>query len=160
MSFAIPAGMESPVVLDCSTAFFREEDLDLFDRIPGVFFKSLGFTAVSRVLGGALVGQMLHEARQIESRWPQGRTGGFVLAIALAHFVPEEAFREEVDRLIRAVCSRMRPMPGYDRALLPGAIETEREEAYGRDGVPVSTEIQREVEKLAEELAVPTPWTS
>ena len=38
MSFAIPAGAEPPVVLDCSTLFFREGDLDLFERIPGVFF--------------------------------------------------------------------------------------------------------------------------
>ena len=30
--------------------------------------------------------------------------------------------------------------------------------AYGRDGIPVSTEIQRRLEEIAEELGVPAPW--
>lgn len=160
MSFAIPAGTEPPIVLDGDTSFFKEHDLNLFERIPSVFFKSLGFTAVAKVLGGALVGEMLQEAREIESRWVHAFTGGFVLAIDVAHFGSEETFREEVDRLIRDIGQQMHPMPGYDRALLPGAIEAEREEVYRRDGVPVSTEIQQKLEETSKELGVPTPWAS
>jgi cytochrome P450 len=37
--------------------------------------------------------------------------------------VPEAVFRGEVDRMVRDVRETYEPLPGTDRALLPGAIE-------------------------------------
>ena len=158
MSFAIPAGSGPPIVLDAGTRFFGDDDVDLFGRIPAAFFKSLGFTVVAKVLGGVLTGQMLPEGQKIQEQWPSHAGGAFVFALDVAHFVSEEDFRKEIDRMHRDIASQMRPMPGYDRALLPGALEAEREEAYRLEGIPISKVTQQRVTETAKEYGVSVPW--
>jgi LDH2 family malate/lactate/ureidoglycolate dehydrogenase len=158
MSFAIPAGAEHPVIVDGSTNWFRERDLDLFERVPSAFFMSLGLTAVSKLLGDALSGHMPPHALQVPARWPKGRSGAFILAVDVEHFLPVDAFAAEVDALIHDIARQMRPMPGRRRALLPGALEAERQAIYAREGVPIDLDTKRRLDKIAAELGVPAPW--
>lgn len=160
MSFAFPAGRQPPVVVDFNTRLFSQNELDLFERVPAAFFKSLGLTLSSKLLGGALVGMLLHEGGcQRQEGSPTGGSGGFLLAIDVSHFVPPEAFAAEVDRIHRAVGEQMKPMPGYDRPLLPGAVEARLEEKYRREGIPIGRSIIERVEPVARDLGVRLPWS-
>ena len=160
MSFAFPASRRPHVVVDFDTHFFREDDLDLFERIPGVFFKSLGLVLTSKLLGGSLVGQMLEEGRRHQKTYPSHAGGGTIVVIDPGAFVPREAFCEDVDRFHDEIERQMQPMPGHERALLPGALEAELLERYRREGIPVSTQIVARVEPVADELGVPCPWSA
>ena len=53
-----------------------------------------------------------------------------MLAIDVDHFTQASGFGEVVDRFVTEMCTQMRPMPGSDRALLPGMPEAERRERY------------------------------
>jgi hypothetical protein len=87
ISFAIPGGAEPDLVLDGGSDLFGPyqgpEYDDLHTRIPAVFFKNLGFMAVSSLLGGGLTGFTLPEGDAIQERWSSARLGGMVLAIIL-----------------------------------------------------------------------------
>jgi LDH2 family malate/lactate/ureidoglycolate dehydrogenase len=161
--FAVPSGEEAPVVLDAATCILadyqRGPEYDaLLSLIPAAFFKSIGYTAVASLLGGALSGVTLPEAEALQARWPHAGHGGMVLAIDVAGVVPEAAFRAEVDRLARDVRETYAPMPGTDRALLPGAIEEETRRRHGSEGIRYGTMEQEAARRLGERLAVPLPW--
>jgi len=161
--FAIPSGAEPPVVLDGGTRILadyqtRGEFDDLLSRIPGAFFKSMGYTAVASLLGGGLTGFTLPEAGKVQERWPAAGLGGMVLAVHVGSVVPEEAFRAEVDRMVRDVRESYAPMPGYDRALLPGAVEEERLQLHRREGIHYGEGEQRSARAVSERLGVPLPW--
>ena len=50
------------------------------------------------------------------------------------------------------------PMPGTDRALLPGSIETERTERHRREGIRYGEMEQESARGVSERLGVPLPW--
>jgi LDH2 family malate/lactate/ureidoglycolate dehydrogenase len=161
--FAIPSGEEPPVVLDAATCILadyqRGPEYDaLLTRIPAAFFKSIGYTAVAGLLGGALTGIMLPEADEVASRWRGAQHGGLVLAIHVEAVVPGATFRGEVDRMVRDVRDTYAPMPGMDRALLPGAIEEERLQLHRRDGIRYGEMEQEAARRVSERLGVPLPW--
>jgi len=160
ISFAIPAGERPPIIVDGCTNLFKDEDLDLFERVPSAFFMSLGFTVVAKLMGDALSGQMLRYTREPDPAWPAAGIGAFVLAIDVDHFTAVSGFGEIVDRFVGEICSQMRPMPGHDRALLPGMLEAERQEVYAREGIPLAKEICRQLEATAGPLGVAVPWQS
>ena len=161
--FAMPGGDEPSVVMDGGTRVLPDyqtgpEYDDLLTRIPAAFFKSMGYTSVATLLGGALTGFTLPEAQEIRERWPAAGLGGMVLAIQVDSVVPEEVFRAETDRLVWDVRETYAPMPGYDQALLPGAIEEERRALHRREGIRYGEREQQAVRAASERLAVPLPW--
>ena len=164
LCFAIPGGDEPSVVLDVATCIMadyqRGEEYDpLLSLIPAAFFKSIGYTAVAGLLGGGLTGYTLPDDEGITERWPGGaRLGGMVLAIHVDAVVPEAVFRAETDRMVRDVRDTFEPMPGYDRALLPGGIEEERVEMHRRDGIRYGEMEQESAREVSERLGVPLPW--
>ena len=158
ISFAIPAGERPPIVVDGCTNLFREKDLDLFSQVPSAFFMSLGFTVVSKLLGDGLSGQMLRSTKESAPKWPSGVIGAFVLAIDVEHFTSASSFAEIIDRFSVEICRQMKPMPGNDRALLPGMLEAERQELYLREGIPMANDTCRMLEGIAADLEVPVPW--
>src|SRR3954447_18156817 len=124
--FAIPGQNETPVVLDAATCILADyqrgpEYEALFSFIPAAFFKSIGYGVVAGLMGGGLTGFTLSD--EIRNKYPPARQAGMVLAIDIASVVPEDVFRAETDRMVRDVRETYTPMPGTDRALLPGAIE-------------------------------------
>ena len=128
----------------------------LLSVIPAAFFKSIGYTAVAHLLGGALTG-FTEPASEDTAKWsiPQG---GMVLAIDIESVVPLDLFQAEVDRMVRDVRDTYTPMPGTDRALLPGAIETERMEQHRREGIRYGEMEQESARGVSERLGVPLPW--
>ena len=162
--FAIPGGDESSVILDAATCIMadyqRGEEFDLLlSLIPAAFFKSIGYTAVAGLLGGGLTGYTLPDDEGVSERWPGGaRLGGMVLAIHVDAVVPEAVFRAETDRMVRDVRETYEPMPGYDRALLPGGIEEERFEMHRRNGIRYGEMEQESAREVSERLGVSLPW--
>ena len=161
--FAIPSRDGPPVVLDAATRILPDYQIGvefdhLLELIPAAFFKSIGYTAVAGLLGGALTGYTLPECEAVRSRWPEAYRGGMVLAIHIDAVVPEHVFRAEVDRMGRDVRRTYEPMPGTDRALLPGAIEEERFETYRREGIPYGEIEQKSARAVSARLQVPVPW--
>ena len=158
--FGIPSGEEPSVVLDAATCILadyqRGPEFDaLLSVVPAAFFKSIGYTAVASLLGGALTGFTLPTEGKT---WPGARMGGMALAIHIGSVVPETVFRAEVDRMVRDVRDTYAPMPGADRALLPGAIEAERTELHRREGIRYGEMEQEQAQAVAKRLNVPLPW--
>lgn len=162
LCFAIPAGAEPAMVLDTGAnmfgAYHSPEFADLPERIPAVFFKSIGFVAVSMLVGGALTGYTVPRGDEVEARWKAARMGGMVLAIDLESAVGAEVFRAEVDRYVRDMRETHAPLAGMDRALLPGAIEEERLEKYRREGIHFGEPEQEAVRAAHQQFGVPLPW--
>ena len=84
--------------------------------------------------------------------------GGMVLAIDVGSVVPLEVFQAESDRLARDIQSYYRPMPGYDRSLLPGAVEGEIMAKHRADGIRYGEMEQENARAASERLGVPLPW--
>ena len=163
LSFGIPSGDEPPVVLDVATRILADyqtspEFDDLLTRIPAAFFKSIGYGAVSILLGGALTGYTQPSADEMEARWKSSRNGGMILAIHIGSVVPEEVFTTEVDRFVRNIRENFEPMPWYDEALLPGAIEEETMARHLRDGIRLGEMEQDGIRGASERLGIPLPW--
>ncbi|NKB68369.1 MAG: hypothetical protein GKR89_15005 [Candidatus Latescibacteria bacterium] len=161
--FAIPAGEEPPVVLDAATCIMadyqRGGEFDaLLSMIPAAFFKSIGYTAVAALLGGALTGFTLPPAEEVARRWPGVRMGGMVLAIDVDKVVPEDVFRAESDRMARDIRATYEPMPGTDQALLPGAIEEQKMALHRRQGIRYGEMEQEAARNVSKRLGVPLPW--
>lgn len=159
--FAIPSGDEPPVVLDAATCILADNQRGpeyeaLFSMIPAAFFKSIGYGAVATLMGGGLTGFTLSD--ESWQRWPAARHGGMVLAIHIESVVPEALFRAETDRLARDVQTHYRPMPGNDRALLPGAIEEEIFAQHRREGIRYGEMEQENARAVSARLGVPLPW--
>jgi len=159
MCFAIPGGSGPPLILDMGTIFFdrAEHFPELFETAPAAFFKSIGLAAVSNLLSGVLGGMMLESYSAPDRRYPAAGSGGFICAIDISRFVPIDAFKAEVDKIMQGI-RQMQPFPGYDRAALPGGLEWEREQLWAKEGIPLGKEHQRSIEEIAAELSVPVPW--
>lgn len=163
ISFAIPGNQEPPVVLDAATCIMadyqRGPEFDaMLPQIPAAFFKSMGYTAIASLLGGGLTGFNLPEFAAVREQWPAAQMGGMVLAINIGSVVPEEIFTAEVDRMVSDVRESYEPMPGYDRALLPGGIEEEKMAAYRRAGIPYGEPEQQSAREVSQRLGVALPW--
>lgn len=163
LCFGLP-GQEGPaVVLDVATCILadyqRGEPIEAIEElIPAAFFKSMGYTAIATLLGGAFVGQGDDRAREIAAQWPAARMGSLILVLDLGLFAPAPQVRHGVDELVRLAGEQLIPLRGYDEVTLPGTPEHRNEEAYARDGVPVGVE---DVERLAEcgrAFGVAPPW--
>ncbi|MCB9157804.1 MAG: Ldh family oxidoreductase [Caldilineaceae bacterium] len=159
--FATPAGDTPDQVLDAATCILADDqrgpEFDaLLSMIPAAFFKSLGYGVAATHMGGALTGFTLSDEKM--TRWPRAYNGGMVLAIHIGSVVPEEVFRAEADRLAHDVQETYNPMPGYDRVLLPGAIEEERMVEYRRDGIHYGEMEQVATRAASARLGVPLPW--
>jgi LDH2 family malate/lactate/ureidoglycolate dehydrogenase len=160
--FAIPSGDVPPVVLDAATCIMADyqrgpEFDELLSMIPAAFFKSMGYTAVASLLGGGLTG-FTEPPPQDTAKWTAARMGGMVLAIHIDSVVPEALFGAEVDRMVNDVSETYEPLPGYDRARLPGGIEAERMEMHRRDGIRYGEMEQESARAASERLGVPLPW--
>ena len=154
--FGLPAGDEPAVILDGGTTLVADcRDEDLQERIPAVFFKSMGLTAVATALGGAFVGMSATEASSDTDPWKGGRAGGWIFVVDIGLHVPPQEFRAGVDHLVRGVRDTMSPVCGYDRADLPGAIEARLEQEYRRSGIPVGAEDVAQLNEAAATLGIP-----
>ncbi|MBT3342375.1 MAG: hypothetical protein HN712_24355 [Gemmatimonadetes bacterium] len=162
VSFAIPAGDESPIVLDAGAAFDSPFPVEGFEemahRHPAPFFKSMGMIAVSTMIGGTLTGFLGPEGDRIAAQWPGARMGGTIIALDPQRLGCADEFRADVDRYVRDIRQGHTPLPGTDRALLPGAIEAERFRQYRQAGIPLGDREQVSMRSMSERFDVPLPW--
>jgi LDH2 family malate/lactate/ureidoglycolate dehydrogenase len=155
MSIAIPAGSQPPLVLDMG-AYFLPYSEELFRQFPATFFKGLGLAALFQALGGILAGIYKPEFQAPLSRW-ESNQGAFIAVFDVKRFMPVEEFKKEMDRYI-GEARRMKPLPGYERAELPGGLEWQRQQEYAREGIPLSPQHQQSLEEIAAQLGVPAPF--
>lgn len=163
MSFGCPARDGYPVILDMCTSVVDEWDVEserfqmIFQAMPSAVFRSFGLRAMADFLAAGLGGMMLPGLRAEDRRYSGACYGAFLWVLDPAVFVDPDAFTAEVDRTT-ALIRRLRPLPGYDRADLPGGPEWDREHAWALEGIPLGEHHQRSLEEIAAELGVAVPW--
>jgi len=155
MSFAIPTGDQPPIVVDMATSIHGSNDL--FQMIPGAFFKSIGLGAVSHALGGFMAGIWLFDQQANADAWEGSNQGAFICAFDIARFRAIDEYKKEIDRHLRGI-HQMEPAPGYDRATLPGALEWEREQEWAEIGVPVGKGHQEVFKRVAKLFDMKLPF--
>ena len=151
ISFAVPTGDEPSLVPDMGLHFYLSNDdfTELFDRLPDAFIKFLGLSSACQALAGVLAGVHSHSPRF------EGATqGAFLVAIDVSRFMPIDEFKDQMDAHI-AAAQKMQPLPGYEKAELPGGPEARRESEYATDGIPVGTRHQGVLDQVAQELDIP-----
>jgi LDH2 family malate/lactate/ureidoglycolate dehydrogenase len=97
-----------------------------------------------------------HDRRQIA--FTAAEQSGFFLALDVERFTPLVPFTEDVDYLMEQARS-MRPLPGFKASALPGGFEHDREQEYGRLGIPIGVETVKALTGLARELGLRVPWS-
>jgi L-2-hydroxycarboxylate dehydrogenase (NAD+) len=80
-------------------------------------------------------------------------TGHFIVAVDVARFTALDVFKAEVDRHLRDLRASER-LPGIDEIRIPGEQRVGRYESRLRDGVPLSPELRRKLDGLANELGI------
>lgn len=159
MSFAVPSGTEVPMVLD----FGAMHDLypspymeQLFDLAPGLVFRNMGLGFMCQALGGFLAGIPVIENSD-RKKYKGANQGALLIALDPSRFIQPDHFKNEMDTYMR-ITSEMQPMPGYDRATLPGVLEYEREQDRVHSGVPLSKEQQAVLKEAAVEFGIEVPF--
>ena len=162
MSFAIPAGIEPPLVLDFGAIHdlygaTPERLSSMVEQLPSTLFRSFGLGTVCQVLGGFLAGVPLDESRA-RRRFPGANQGALFVFLDPRRFLDPDDLRREMDAYHRAVAA-LEPFPETgDRATLPGRLEWEREREWGEAGVPVGSRHRAELGSIAADFGVPVPW--
>lgn len=158
MSFAVPCGIEPPMVLDFGTMhdlYKGSPHVDeLFNLAPGLVFRSMGLGFMCQALGGFLAGIPFNEINA-DRTYKGASQGSLIIALDIARFIPVDCFKGEMDEFIKAA-GRMKPMPGYDRATLPGILEAEHFKEWSIKGIPYSPEIKDLLIKTAFEYGIHT----
>ena len=159
-SFGVPAGTMPPLILDFGAIHDVGDGAphakEIFELAPALVFRHLGLGAVCQSIGGFLGGVPSDERRAIR-RFSGANQGSFMVFVDINRLMPLGDFQREMDDYVRQI-SEMRPLPGYDQSLLPGAIERQHEQSWEVEGVPVGPEHQKALSEVARELGVATPW--
>ncbi len=169
-SFAIPAGLERPVVLDMSAtatepqrAAVNEEtkrqDLLLGGFIPRPVMgghKGYGLAVIMEILCGVLTDAGFgrdHAPEVLDKPAARPNLGHLLAAFDVEIFMPKDRFKARIDELIRQI-KNAECAPGVDRIFLPGELEQERKETRLKDGVPFWEDTKDELEKICQEFGL------
>ncbi|HXG25043.1 MAG TPA: Ldh family oxidoreductase [Chthonomonadales bacterium] len=159
MSFAIPAGEEPPFVLDFGAMhdlyIHSQHTQEIIQKAPGLVFRCIGLGSVCQALGGFLAGVPVDPARA-ERKWPGANQGSFMIVVDLNLFLPIEQFKQEMDEYYRKV-RQLTPLPGFDRAMLAGGPEYEREREYTAEGIPLSEQHVATLRQVARDFGLSAP---
>ncbi len=141
MAFGIPTGEEPPFVLDFGAVhdmYVGPEGMaKIMEIVPSTVLRSFGLGCACQALGGLLCGVPVDPERA-GREWSGADQGSLMIAVDIKALFPVDRFKQEMDEYARKV-RQMMPLPGVDRALLPGAIEWEREQRWSQEGIPVGT---------------------
>lgn len=159
MAFGIPTGKEPPFVLDFGAVHDMYVGIEgmkqIVEMVPSTVLRSFGLGCACQALGGLLCGVPV-DPQQATRQWTGADQGSMMIAVDLNLLYPLEQFKQEMDEYARKV-RQMTPLPGIDRALLPGAIEWEREREYSQNGIPLSAQHTEALRKLGQELMLGCP---
>ena len=115
--------------------------------VPSTVLRSFGLGCACQALGGLLCGVPVDPERATRE-WTGADQGSMMIAVDIKTLFPVEQFKQEMDEYARKV-RMMMPLPGLDRALLPGAIEWEREQEWAQTGIPVGSRHSQAPRKVA-----------
>ncbi len=158
MAFSAPTAAEDPVVLD----FGAMHDLygpprdELAALAPGLVLRSIGLGEICQAWGGLLSGLRI-DSDPPRWSWPGANQGALVICLRIDLFSDADAFKAQMDAFVRRVRD-LRPLAGFDRSLMPGGIEAERELEYRTEGIPVGPDHRQRLDELARALGIATPW--
>jgi len=183
---AIPAGEEAPIVLDMATTVAaygkvkakaqRGEMMPegwMMDRLgqplldpkrseEGFLLPIGGYTGyglalvvglLAGTLNGAAMGKDVIDFNQDVHSVTD--TGQAIAIIDPAAFGEVSHFKQQVDVLIRDIRNSER-IPGVDRIWLPGEQSHTRRATYLREGIPLPGALMQALDRLSEQLKVPT----
>lgn len=160
MAFGIPTGEEPPFVLDFGAIHDLyggpEKVKALLEIAPSTVVRSFGMGCACQALGGLLCGIPL-DPEQANRQWSGANQGSFMIVVDIATLVSIDSFHREMDAYARAV-RQMTPLPGFEKSYLPGGIESEREQQFSRDGIPIRQKDIQALHRLAEEYRLPLPF--
>ena len=160
MSFAVPSGEEFPMVLDFGTM----HDLyagsphvsELFELAPGLVFRSMGLGFMCQALGGFLAGIPFADDRT-KHQYIGADQGALIIALDISKFMSPDNFKSEMDAYMR-MTSKMQPMPGYEKATLPGVLESLHELDWSVTGIPVDPNHKAILSEVASEFGLELPF--
>jgi len=159
MAFGLPTAEEPPFVLDFGAMhdlYVGSDHINtLIELAPSTVFRSFGLGCVCQALGGFVCGVPVDPA-QGKREWSGANQGSFIIVVDLNRFMPIEAFKAEMDAYSRQV-QTMEPLPGYDRAMLAGGLEWEREHRYAREGIPIASRHAEALQRLAAQFGLESP---
>jgi LDH2 family malate/lactate/ureidoglycolate dehydrogenase len=173
LAWAVPrANGKPPVVLDWATAAMAEGKLAVLrDRnepapkdvvvdaqghpstdpndfyaggalLPFGAHKGYGLSVMIELMGGILSGAAPSSLPEYD-----GTNGTVLIAVDVARFTSEDAFREVAERYC-ADLTQSTPADGHDEILVPGELEARTAEQRRRDGIPVPEQILQELGEL------------
>ncbi|RPJ04033.1 MAG: hypothetical protein EHM36_11380 [Deltaproteobacteria bacterium] len=76
------------------------------------------------------------------------------MALDIGAFMPVEAFKNRVDRMIDELKSSP-PMEGSSGIFMPGEIEYLKERDYLQNGIPVAGEVLGTLDNFAKKIGIP-----
>jgi L-2-hydroxycarboxylate dehydrogenase (NAD+) len=159
MAFGIPCGEEPPFILDFGAVHDMyigpDEMKKIIEIVPSTVLRSFGLGCACQALGGLLCGVPVDPERA-NRRWKGANQGSFMIVVNIQALTPLDQFKREMDEYARNV-RQMMPLPGLDKARLPGAVEWEQEQRFAIEGIPLSPQHLAGLRKLAAELDLPSP---
>lgn len=112
---------------------------------------ALIFGLLAGTLNGAAMGKDVVDFNADNST--PTNTGQMVIAFDIKAFHDVEAFKRNVDTVIRTMKSSP-TLPGFDEVMLPGEQSHEKMQRLARDGVPVKDVLLKKLDKLAADLKI------
>ncbi len=179
MSFAIPAGIEPPIILDFATSISAEGKVRVRhargEKIPlgwvidsngratdnpgdlyagGALltfgtYKGYGLNLVAEALGGAMAGGGVLDDFV-------GTNGVFAQAIDIGCFADVDMFKSKIDSLIRAARSSP-PAEGFEEVIIPGDPERREMKRREEGGMMIENITWESVATVANKYGVSAP---
>ena len=182
LAIAVPAGKESPIVLDMATSIVAmakvflaaKEEREIpegwavdIEGAPTTDPKSVravrpmggpkgyGLAVVIDIFSALLSGSAfgVHINRMYDNFSEPQAIGHLVGAINIMSYLSIEEFKEHIDQMIREIKS-IPPAEGFNEILLPGEPEARTEQRRLCKGIPLGHEVYTELVELGEELGV------
>jgi len=185
ISIAVPSGSGAPVVLDMATSIQARGKIILADKngesipegwaitkdgrpttdprealegsmLPAAGPKGSGLAIMLDVLTGVLTGARfgLGVPRMYEDPEPQ-QLGHIFAAINVEAMMPLDEFLARISEKERET-RESPPADGFDRVLMPGDVELEKEDAHRSSGLPLGKEVYEELLSTARRYGVST----
>jgi LDH2 family malate/lactate/ureidoglycolate dehydrogenase len=184
LGVGIPAGVETPFVLDISMSVTAagkigvkrargeklppgwimdkqgKPSIDPEDFYAGGSLMPMGGSVAYKGYGLAfmvdiLAGILTGNGSASSSERKEGN-GVFMIAIDIAHFVPIDVFKKRMDEVIRRV-KNSEKAPGTSEIMTPGGPELLEEERRSKNGVNVEENTWRQISDIAKRLDVKLP---
>lgn len=183
LAVAIPAGQETPVVLDAAFSGSSHGKIRVYQqkRLPipaGWAFDAQGTPTTDAVaaidgllqpIGGykgtglavvfGILSAVLSEASfgtelgNMIDGARPGRDGHFMMALNIEAFTSIGRFKGEIDRIVRQI--HQSPLAsGFDRVYSPGELEAETAKAYSANGIPLNAATVAALAETAKSLDV------